>query len=65
MKKGIDMSCNDAAAFDALKLLHENQYNSNKAWAGMVAIPPHKSCVFYRFITLFGIPCVIWWNSML
>ena len=43
MKKGIDMSCNDAAAFDALKLLHENEYNSNEALAGMVALPSHKT----------------------
>ncbi|KAL5266034.1 hypothetical protein ACHWQZ_G006626 [Mnemiopsis leidyi] len=45
MEKGIVMSFNDAAAFDALRLLHESKYNSNEALAGMVALPPHKSSI--------------------
>ena len=43
MEKGIVMSFNDAASFDALRLLHENKYDSSEALAGMVALPPHKS----------------------
>ena len=43
MEKGIKVSFNDTAAFDALNLLHNSGYKSEEAIAGMVALPAQKS----------------------